>query len=189
MGLPRCFCDQIPQINLTTRVIVIAFKREIFAPSNTGRLATLALSNSVLLARGDQDRPYDLTDHLLPNRPSIVLFPADGAEQLSADSLIPFEKPLNLIVPDGNWRQTSKMIRRDPCMALLPRMTLPLGSPSAYKIRTERKTAGLATIEAIARALGIIEGCAVQVALERLLAVKVNLTLSSRGTCQNPGIA
>lgn len=181
MGLPRCFCEHIPRIDLATRVIVIAFKRELLAPSNTGRLATLALSNSCLLARGDQDRPYDLDDHLLPGRPSIVLFPAEGAAEMSTASLSLFEKPLNLIVPDGNWRQTSKMIRRDPGMADLPRMTLPVGAPSAYRIRTERKTEGLATIEAIARALGIIDGAAVQTALEQLLEIKVTRTLASRG--------
>lgn len=163
-------------------MVVIAYKRELLAPSNTGRLATLALSNSVLLAHGDHDQPYDLREHLLPEHPSIVLFPAKGAEVFSPASLSLLKKPFNLVVPDGNWRQTSKMIRRDPTMAALPRMTLPVGLPSAYRIRTERKPEGLATIEAIARALGYIEGSAVQAALEQLLAVKVTRTLQSRGT-------
>jgi DTW domain-containing protein YfiP len=90
-------------------------------------------------------------------------------------------RPLNLVVPDGNWRQTGKMIRRDGDMAQIPRVTLPVGNPSAYRIRTERRQEGLATIEAIARALGIIESPEVQAALEDLLAVKVSRTLASRG--------
>lgn len=181
MGVVRCFCDHIPTISLATRVIVIAYKREILAPSNTGRLATLALSNSVLLARGDQNQPYRLTEHLLPGCPSLVLFPSEEAEPLSEALLDHMTRPFNLVVPDGNWRQTAKMIRRDSDMAQIPRVTLPLGNPSDYRIRTERKPEGLATIEAIARALGIIEGSEVQVALEDLLEVKVSRTLASRG--------
>lgn len=181
MGVVRCFCDQIPTLSLATRVIVVAYKREIHAPSNTGRLATLALSNSVLLARGDQYQPYRLTEYLLPGSPSLVLFPSEEAEPLSEARLDQMTRPFNLVVPDGNWRQTAKMIRRDSDMAQLPRVTLPMGNPSAYRIRTERKQEGLATIEAIARALGIIEGTEVQVALENLLAVKVSRTLASRG--------
>lgn len=181
IGVVRCFCDQIPTISLATRVIVIAYKREILAPSNTGRLATLALSNSVLLARGDHNQPYRLTDHLLQGSPSLVLFPSEEAEPLSVTRLDQMTRPINLVVPDGNWRQTSKMIRRDSDMAEIPRVTLPMGNPTAYKIRTERKQDGLATIEAIARALGMIEGKEVQEALESLLAVKVSRTLASRG--------
>jgi DTW domain-containing protein YfiP len=84
-------------------------------------------------------------------------------------------------VPDGNWRQTSKMRRRDPIMADLPCVRLPPGPPSAYRVRKETKAEGLATIEAIARTLGILEGPTVQKALEDLLDLMVTRTLASRG--------
>jgi hypothetical protein len=49
-------------------------------------------------------------------------------------------------------------------------------------VRKETKSEGLATIEAIARALGIIENPDIQSQLEVLLRVMVDRVLASRGT-------
>ena len=67
-------------------------------------------------------------------------------------------------------------------MASLPRLRLPAGAPSNYRVRKETKSEGLATIEAIARALGIVENPSVQLNLEQLLKAMTDRTLQSRGT-------
>ncbi|MCC6998050.1 MAG: DTW domain-containing protein, partial [Deltaproteobacteria bacterium] len=59
--------------------------------------------------------------------------------------------------------------------------TLPLGAPSAYRLRREPKVGGLATFEAIARALGILESPAVEATLTALLERMVTATLRTRG--------
>jgi hypothetical protein len=59
-----------------------------------------------------------------------------------------------------------------------------------YRLRTESHEAGLATIEAIARAMGILEGMHVQHALERVFRAMVERTLWARGefaTCDVSG--
>jgi DTW domain-containing protein YfiP len=66
-------------------------------------------------------------------------------------------------------------------MAGLPRLRLPAGAPSNYRVRKETKAEGLATIEAISRALGIIESPAIQIQLDALLKVMTDRTLKSRG--------
>ncbi len=175
-----CLCASIPHLPLATKLIIIMSKRERKVPTNTGRLAALALPHSVVLSRGDQDNPYDLREHVLSDRPSLLLYPADDAELLTPE-WVDGRGPFNLIVPDGNWRQTSKMRRRDEFMASLPTVRLLPGEASAYRVRKEQKAEGLATIEAIARALGILEGPAVQASLEALLDVMVTRTLASRG--------
>ncbi|HYX37206.1 MAG: DTW domain-containing protein [Pseudobdellovibrionaceae bacterium] len=175
-----CLCAQIPQLNLATKLIIVMNKREIKVPTNTGRLAALALPHSVILSRGVEDAPYDLADHLPRDRPSILLYPADDATLLTPE-WVAAEGPFHLVVPDGNWRQTSKMRRRDPVMATLPCVRLPAGAPTEYHVRKETKTEGLATIEAIARALGVLEGPAIQKALEDVFHLMVKRTLASRG--------
>ena len=181
MRLELCLCPSLPKLELATRLIVVMSKRELITPTNTGRLASQALPNSVVLACGDQNRPFDLLEHLMPECPSIVLYPSEEAVILTDEWLKPFERPLNLIVPDGNWRQTSKMVRRVPHMVDYPVVKVPQGIGSLYKVRKETKAEGLATIEAIARALGIIEGPQVQVELEKLLDLMVSRTMASRG--------
>ena len=177
-----CLCPLIPRLDLATRVVLIISKRELRVPTNTGRLATLALSNSTILRHGDQEHSYDVRDHLMPGAVSLLLYPAPDAIVLSPEFARSLNGPCNLIVPDGNWRQTIKMRRRDPYLATLPVVTLPPGAASGYRVRRESKAAGLATIEAIARALGYLEGLHAQMALEELFQAMVTRTLASRGT-------
>jgi DTW domain-containing protein YfiP len=66
-------------------------------------------------------------------------------------------------------------------MAGLPKLRLPAGAPSNYRVRKETKAEGLATIEAISRALGIIESPTIQMQLDALLKVMSDRTLKSRG--------
>jgi DTW domain-containing protein len=176
-----CLCDQIPSLPITTRLILVMTKRELKVPTNTGRLATLALPNSVILVRGELDRPYDVREHLIPGAPSVLLYPCEGAAELTPAYAAQLGAPLNLIVLDGNWRQTSKMRTRDATLAAMPVVTLPAGPATQYRVRKESKVEGLATIEAIARSLGAIEGPWVRTALESLLTVMVERVLSSRG--------
>jgi DTW domain-containing protein YfiP len=184
MRLELCLCSLIPRINLATRLIVIGTKRELITPTNTGRLATQALPNSVLLTTGDLDKPFDIREHLMPHCENVVLYPSDDAAVLNEDYRASLTGPVNLIVPDGNWRQTSKMRRRIPHLIDMPVVKVPLGELTQYRVRKESKAEGLATIEAIARALGALEGAAVQNALEELMRVMVSRTMASRGLIQ-----
>jgi DTW domain-containing protein YfiP len=73
------------------------------------------------------------------------------------------------------------MSRRIGWMASLPRVTLPSGQETSYLLRHEPKMEGLATMEAIARAFGILEGESVQEELEAIFRIMVDRTLYSRG--------
>ncbi len=180
MRTELCFCADIPQLTLTSKVIIIISKRELKVPTNTGRLASLALPNSVLLAHGDQEKPFDVAEHLMEGRPNFLLYPGDDAQILTSAMMENIGK-INLVVPDGNWRQTSKMRRRVPMLDSMPTVRLAPGRPTAYRVRKENKAEGLATIEAIARALAVIESPEVGAELEQLLALMVERTLKSRG--------
>ncbi|MCX7123298.1 MAG: DTW domain-containing protein, partial [Gammaproteobacteria bacterium] len=123
----------------------------------------------------------ELDKHISNLDGAIVLYPSDDAQLLTPEFVRTLPRPMTLVVPDGNWRQTYKMRRRDPTMAALRPVKLVPGAPSQYRVRRETKTGGLATIEAIARALGLLEGPEVQVALETLMDIMVSRTMSSRG--------
>lgn len=64
-------------------------------------------------------------------------------------------------------------------------MSLPVGPPSIYRLRQETQAGGLATLEAIARALGILEGASIQRELERVLRIMVERTLWARGALRD----
>lgn len=179
MGL--CVCPLVPRIETRTRVVLVIHHTEIRKPTNTGHLGAACLVNSEVHVRGRENTP---------SRPiawgettPLLLFPHEG----EATSLAPVDGPVTLIVPDGNWRQASKVRARVPGMKDVRCVTLPPGPPSLYRLRSEPHPGGLATIEAIARALGILEGArgpAVQAAMEHVFRAMVERTLWTRGALQ-----
>ncbi len=137
-----------------------------------------SLTNGVMLVRGDLDAPFGLAEHLPAGCRPFILYPADDGIEIN--HTMRESGPYTLVVPDGNWRQTSKMRRREPLLAGIQTVTLPPGPDSRYLVRRETKAQGLATIEAIARALGILEGECVQRELEAVFALMVQRTLAGK---------
>ena len=180
MHAQHCVCPDIQTLDLRTRVTVLMHRRERSKTTSTAHLASLALSNFQIYMRGNQFEPVP-TEVLLDTqwRP-LLLFPSDDARQLDATLLAEDTRPIQLIVPDGSWRQAFKVTTRMPELDSVERIVLPPGPPSKYRLRREPKEDGLATYEAIARALGIIEGTRVQHTLERPFDAMVERTLLTR---------
>jgi DTW domain-containing protein YfiP len=147
--------------------------------SNTARLATHALVNSEIRLRGLPDQRVE-SEGLGEN--ALVLFPSDDAEELTPELVAGLAQPVTLVVPDGTWRQARKAAQREPGLQGLRRVKLPAGGPpSEYRLRVEPNDHSVCTFEAIARALGVLEGPEVQAKLETLFRVSVGRTLWARG--------
>ena len=176
-----CVCSVIPRFDLPTRLVLIMHHREYVKTTATGPLALEVLSNSELRIHGYQNQPLDLNDLNVPERRVLLLYPGDEIPILSKDFLRDDPRPVTLVVPDGNWRQASRMGRRLPGVEHAEMVRLPAGPPSEWGIRRENHEEGLATFEAIARAMGIIESPAVQGGMEDLFRLMVERTLGTRG--------
>jgi DTW domain-containing protein YfiP len=87
-----------------------------------------------------------------------------------------------LIVPDGNWNQAQRMARRDPDARGALHVTLPAGEPSRYQLRRNPREGTLSTLEAIARALALLEGPGLEEPLLDLFDTFVTRSLSLRQT-------
>ncbi len=181
MSLPLCICDAIPRLSTETRVIVLMHHREVKMPTNTGRLAHRCLVNSRLILRGLKDDPAEIDpDSAFAGTP-LLLHPTDDAITLDGEFRARIPPPYTLIVPDGSWRQAAKMGSREASLKTIVRVKLGVQAPSRYELRKETKAGGLATIEAIGRALGVLESPDIESALEKIFAVMVERTLRSRG--------
>jgi DTW domain-containing protein YfiP len=176
MHMSLCVCALLPRIVTKTRLVLVIHRAELRKPTNTGHLATSSLVNSEVHVRGREGEPSG-SIAFGPDTQPLLLFPHEDA----ALPLRPVDRPVTLIVPDGNWRQASKVRARVPGLRDVPCVTLPPGAPSIYRLRSEAHPTGLATVEAIARALGILEGPEVQRALEHVFRAMVERTLWVRG--------
>lgn len=173
-----CLCAHIPQLSTRTRLLLTIHRIEVRKTTNTGGLAVECLSNSSLWVRGLAGQPMQPFSPA-PGTQPVLLFPGENAIPLTEFATC--TQPVTLVVPDGTWKQASKMRHRVPGLAALPMVSLPAGPPSEYRLRREERPGGLATMEAIARAFGILESPEVQQSLERVFRIMVERTLWSRG--------
>ncbi len=171
-----CVCDLIPRLETRTRVVLVIHRIETRKPTNSGLLAARCLPNSEVLVRGvpGEPEPRFTAD---PERPLLLLFPGEGAIPIGDVA-----GPVTLIVPDGTWRQAAKVSHRLPGAAGATCVTLPPDAPTVYQLRAELHAGRLSTLEAIARALGVLDGPHVRRELEHIFRVMVDRTLWMRGS-------
>jgi DTW domain-containing protein YfiP len=175
-----CICDLIPTLQNRTPVTVIMHYREARKTTNTARIACLALKNSQILIRGVKDQRLDLSTIHKPGFQSVLLTLKERSETLTPEFVKSLKQPIHLIVPDGSWQQAKKVGDREPELQSIPWVKLPPGPLSSYRLRKEHDPRGLSTLEAMARALAIIENPDLQVKLEEVFREMVERTLKTR---------
>jgi DTW domain-containing protein len=170
-GCPRCLlqqrlclCAEIPTVATRTRVVIVRHQREQHRSSNSGRLAHLALPNSVIIEHGGGRTPTQLP----PLDGAWLLFP-EGEPSMRA----PEPPPRQLIVLDATWSQARRMYHKLAQLRGLPLLRLPEGWRAASRLRAAPSPDRVSTIEAIAGALRLLEGDDKATPLETLFELAV----------------
>jgi len=176
----NCFCEKIDKINLKTKVSILVFCKEVFLPSNTAHLSIKSLENSEEFQRGRLGKEllpsFVDSEHYQP----LYLFPTENAVELTPEYLKQFKKPINLIVPDGTWRQAKKVHRREPLLKDIPHVKITPCQKSIYPLRRQKYEFGLCTHEAVAYALEILEGPKVKEFMMKNLKILIDAHLAYR---------
>jgi DTW domain-containing protein YfiP len=162
--LQHCLCAEVPAIATQTRVVIVRHHLEEFRASNTGRLAHLALPNSELLDHGG-----GRGSARLPALEGMWLLYPEGP--VAEMPIVP--PPRALVVLDATWSQARRMYRKLGALRGLPILRLPDAPMPAARLRESPAPGRVSTIEAIARALRLLEGDAVAEPLEQLFALAV----------------
>jgi DTW domain-containing protein len=169
------------RIELKTKLCLVIHHRELSRSSNTGLLAIRALVNSEVRVRGEHREALDLQDLLTKQYRSFLFYPSADAIELNQALVMREATPIQLLVPDGTWRQARKIHSRHPELRDLPRVKISTPNNSIYQLRAQSKPERMATLQAIAHGLGIIEGDRVRVQLMKLYQAKIERTLRGRG--------
>lgn len=147
-----CICDLIGHAGPSVPpVVIVRHHWEAFKSTGTARVAGLALSNLQILDFVPE-HPQPTRDVVAALTDACLLYPG-GAP---AESLP--RPPGTLLVLDGTWRQTAKMLRRLPEVARLPRVSLTM-SPEGERrdrLRESPRAGARSTLESIADALGAL---------------------------------
>ena len=151
----HCLCALIPQLDSRTRVLLLQHPSEVGHALNTARLADLGLLNAELRVGEVFEDLATLLNP--PGYQARLLFPAEDAQLIGTARPSDASLPWLLVVPDGTWRKARKLLHLNPLLAQLPRVTLPEGAVSRYRLRKAPGPGALSTLEAIVQALEILE--------------------------------
>ncbi len=176
-----CYCAHLLPMQTRTKVVFLQHPREAKVPIGTARMAHLMLDNSEIY-RGVLFGEHPRVRELLADPAAALLFPGQGALHPAA-----LAEVRTLVVVDGTWAQARKVLKENPILTGLPRIGLLPERPGNYRIRREPTPDCLATIEAVSRVLGVLEGDAPR--FEAMLAaftfmVDRQIELAASGTGQ-----
>ena len=149
----HCLCALIPALSCRTRLLVLQHPSEARHALNTARLAVLGLAGARRVV-GETFTP-DVWE--TPGYAPRLLFPGPAAEVLTPGYGQELDQPIQLIVPDGTWGHARKLLHINPELAALPRVMLPAGLTTRYRVRHADIPGALSTIEAVTHALNAIE--------------------------------
>jgi len=149
-----------------TPVVVLRHWNETGKNSNTARIAALALAHCSVHDLGRDLAPEHTARLATPG--TWLLYP-DGPPRTAP----PEPPPARLLVLDGSWQQARRMRQRLAGLRGLPVLSLPPPATPVERLRRPPRAGQLATIEAIAAALELLEGSAPAEALRELYALHV----------------
>jgi len=125
---------------------------EVFDPAVLQALLTAPLASEVCAARPRH------TLLLFPDTPEEKAMGLPAPPVLARDKLHD-PSQLRLIVLDGTWRKSRKMLYQNPLLQQLPRLALRDMPASHYLIRKAHRPDQLSTLEATCMALMQLEAC------------------------------
>lgn len=153
----NCLCDVITPIENAYSTLFLQHPLESSHVKNTAWLAHCCLNNS-RFEIGEIFDPNLLEGWL--GHQSVLLYPStedfDGefisVEQFSKQTVIN-----QLVILDGTWKKTRKMLFVNPMLASLPRIQLRPSATSQYAIRKQKNSVSLSTLEAVQQLLVQLE--------------------------------
>lgn len=154
-----CVCEFIKPFKIQTNVSLIVHVRELKLTSNTAQFAQKMLPDKAqIVIRGRLNDTFSAAPTLERSGNPFFLYPHDDAIELNADFKEKYPGPYHLIIPDGNWQQARKVRQREAGFSQLPAVKLPAGILTEYGLRKAQHAEWVSTYEAMAHALGVLEG-------------------------------
>ena len=170
-----CICQWITPVVHDVEVLILQHPLEVGNAKGSAQLLQLSLPHSRMVTGEVFDEPVLqalLTDPfqpqagISPQKYPILLYPQTPQNKalglLTPPVLMPacWQAPmaLRLIVLDGTWRKSRKMLYLNPLLQQLPRLSLCDMPASQYQIRKAHRPDQRSTLEATCAALMQLEG-------------------------------
>ncbi|MCD2342140.1 DTW domain-containing protein [Ideonella azotifigens] len=155
--LRGCLCSFARPVTNEVPVLVLQHPLETGHPKGSVPLLQLSLADC-RVETGERFDPGLLADWLGPPGHSLLLYPEAVLGSQPAVPAAVAAMPGQLVVIDGTWRKSLKMLLLNPGLQALPRLSLQTPPPSRYgSLRQAPQAAQRSTLEACCLALGQLE--------------------------------
>ncbi len=155
-----CICAWITPVASEIALLILQHPMETSNAKGSARLLHLSVQDSRLV-EGEQFDDAVLRDLLYEGgRVPVLLYPDTPGESAPPPfdaRLLATPQMLRLVVLDGTWRKSRKMLYQNPLLQSLPRLPLTAMPASHYLIRKAHAPDQLSTLEATCYALGQLE--------------------------------
>lgn len=161
-----CLCAWVQAVETDVELLILQHPLEVTSAKGSARLLHLCVAGSKLVAGEifeegaltallhDQGRTPVLLFPDTPDARSLGLAPA----QAVASQVLAQPSTMRLVVLDGTWRKSRKLLYLNPLLHALPRLALRGMPASHYRVRKAHAPGQLSTLEASCYALAQIEG-------------------------------
>jgi len=157
--LSTCLCELVRPVSNQVQVLIFQHPSEQRQAKGTARLLSLSLQQCELRVgerfAPDPDKAVRYSLLLYPSSPTDSTLPAAPAPDTTRLNKL---AQLRLIVLDGTWRKSRRLLHENPWLQALPRLSLQKLPAPAYRIRRAHAEHQLSTLEAVACALQQLEG-------------------------------
>ncbi len=160
-----CICGWIAPVVSAADLLILQHPMEVANAKGSARLLHLSVKSTMV--RGETFEPRKLHSLLYDGgRQPVLLYPDTPDERalgMPAPQALPagtLDEPgaVRLVVLDGTWRKSRKMLYQNPLLQSLPRLPLTEMPASHYLIRKAHAPDQLSTLEATCYALGQMHG-------------------------------
>lgn len=140
-------------------MLILQHPLEVGHAKNSAGLLQLSLANSRVVI-GETFDAATLQAAMREPKYTVLLYPRSTQDPSPLLDAVALQDPANLrlVVLDGTWRKSRKMLYRSPLLQSLPRLSLDDVPVSNYRIRKAHKPGQLSTLEATCAALAQLEG-------------------------------
>lgn len=154
-----CICRWVTPVAHATEVLILQHPLEVGHAKNSAGLLHLSLARSQVVI-GETFDATTLQAALREPKYTVLLYPRSLLSPSPAPDATRLQDTANLrlVVLDGTWRKSRKMLHRSPLLQQLPRLSLDDAPASSYWIRKAHRPGQLSTLEATCAALAQLEG-------------------------------
>ena len=171
-----CICAWVTPLAHQAEVLILQHPLEVDHAKGSARLLHLSLPHSKLVVgevfddtvlRGLLTAPWQAAAGAAPR--AVLLYPEtdDGTSASLDPAWLHHPALIRLVVLDGTWRKSRKMLHQNPLLQTLPRLALhdlPASCYQVHHVRQAHRPDQRSTLEATCAALAQLEGGAERVA-------------------------